>query len=120
MAQVLVSPKKCIKNVNVTHNSSGVIVSADVLSRSRAGLLHYTRIVIIPKTNEIVKASCDCEGFTFRKKCWHLYLLKALINSELKEKVLEEQVLWFKEKMSKYEVKLSQIWRIINDDSEED
>ena len=120
MAQVLVNPRTYLKNVNVTHNSSGIIVSADVLSRSRAGLLHYTRIVINPKTNEIVKASCDCEGFTFRKKCWHLYFLKALINSELKEKVLEEEVLWFKEKMNKYEVKLSQIWRIVNDDSEED
>ena len=120
MAQVLTSPKTYLKNVNVTRNSTGVIVSADISSRSRPGVVHYTRIVIDPKTNEIVKASCDCEGFTFRKKCWHLYLLKALVNSELKEKVLEEEVLWFKEKMNKCEVRLSQIWRIVTDGSEED
>jgi len=117
MAQVLVNPN--LKRVNITHNSSGIIVSADIPSRSRPSLSHYTRLVIDPETNEIIKYSCDCEGFTFRKKCWHLYLLKGLINSELKEKVLEEEVLWFKERMKKYEVKLSQIWRIINDSSED-
>jgi len=69
--------------------------------------------MIDPKTSEIVKLSCDCEGFTFRKKCWHLYLLKGLIQTDLKEEVFKEEINWFKEKMLSCEIKLARIRDIV-------
>jgi len=77
----------------------GIVVSADVQSKTRRGLTHYTRIVLDPLNLEVVKATCDCEGFTFRGKCWHIETLKQLIMSELKEEVekVKDQMLKFEE-----------------------
>jgi SWIM zinc finger. len=57
----------------------GIVVSADIQSKSRKGLLHYTRIVLDPLTMKITRASCDCEGYTFRGHCWHIETLKQLV-----------------------------------------
>ncbi|MCI4408456.1 MAG: hypothetical protein JHC26_05145 [Thermofilum sp.] len=108
--------KSHVEKINITHTSHFIIVSADIRSRSRPWLTHYTRVIIDPISNEIIKYSCDCEGFTFRKKCWHLQLLKEMISSDLKEKVLEEEIKWYREKLLRCEVKLSQIRDLLGDD----
>ena len=52
-------------------------IVALVRSRSRPGLLHTAQAYVTPKG--VYKVSCDCEGFTFRKKCWHTELLKKIV-----------------------------------------
>ena len=52
-------------------------VLAVIRSRSRPGLLHTAQAYVTPQG--VYKVSCDCEGFTFRKKCWHTELLKKLV-----------------------------------------
>jgi hypothetical protein len=47
----------------------GVVVAGDVESKSRKGLLHYTRIVLDPLSLKAVKATCSCEAGSFGKKC---------------------------------------------------
>jgi hypothetical protein len=81
--------KTYVKNINVFYNNEGVIVSADVPSRSRKNIIHYTRIILDPLDLKIIKETCSCEGYTFRKKCWHLKMLEQLISSdeEIKEKI---------------------------------
>ena len=63
----------------------GVVVAGDVESKSRRGLLHYTRIVLDPLSLKVVKATCSCEAGSFGKKCWHLKTL---------EQMIKEQQLW--------------------------
>jgi hypothetical protein len=81
-----------IKQIYVTYNGQGIIVSADIQSKSRPNITHYTRVIINPISMRIYKASCDCEGFTHRRKCWHIEALKQEISNirEEIEKVKEE------------------------------
>jgi len=82
-------PKSYVKRLDVFYNvGEGIIVSVDIQSKSRKGLLHYTRIVLDPLTMKITKASCDCEGYAFKGHCWHIETLKQLIDSD--ERVREE------------------------------
>jgi len=74
--------KSYIKSVNVVPTSLGLIISADIRSKSRPGVTHYTRIVVDPLKGEVVKASCSCEGFTFKKECWHIKVLKEMAKDE--------------------------------------
>jgi hypothetical protein len=74
--------KSYVKSVNVVPTSMGLIITADVKSRSRPSISHYTRIVIDPLNGEVVKASCSCEGFTFGKECWHVKILKEMAKNE--------------------------------------
>ena len=78
-----------IKRIDVFYTlGEGVIVSADIESKSRPNLTHYTRLVIDPITMKVVKSSCDCEGYTFRRHCWHIETLKQLLNdAKVKEEV---------------------------------
>jgi len=85
-AQIL---KSYIKSINVFDSSMGMIISADIKSKSRLGMIHYSRIIIDPMNNKILRASCSCEGFTFRKSCWHVELLEYLANTEFKNKIEE-------------------------------
>jgi len=81
-------PKNPIKRLDVFYTlGEGIIVSADIQSKSRKGLLHYTRIVLDPLTMKITKASCDCEGYTFRHHCWHVKTLEQMIKEELRERI---------------------------------
>ena len=82
-------PKSYVKRLDVFYTlGEGVVVAGDVESKSRKGLLHYTRIVLDPLTMKIVKESCSCEAGSFRKKCWHLKTLEQLMASEeIKEKI---------------------------------
>ena len=90
------TPKNPIKRLDVFYVlSEGVVVAGDVESKSRKGLLHYTRIVLDPLTMKITKASCDCEASAFGKKCWHVKTLEELVKTDLKkevEKVREEML----------------------------
>ena len=90
------TPKNPIKRLDVFYVlSEGVVVAGDVESKSRKGLLHYTRIVLDPLTMKITKASCDCEASAFGKKCWHIKTLEELVKTDLKkevEKVREEML----------------------------
>ncbi|EHP70458.1 SWIM zinc finger-containing protein [Metallosphaera yellowstonensis MK1] len=65
----------------------GVVVAGDVESKSRKGLLHYTRIVLDPLSLKVVKATCSCEAGSFGKKCWHLKTLEQMIKEELRERI---------------------------------
>lgn len=83
-------PKNPIKRLDVFYVlSEGVIISADVQSRTRKDLIHYSRIAIDPISLKIVKESCSCEAGSFGKKCWHLKMLEGLVkeNKELREKI---------------------------------
>ena len=81
--------KSYVKRLDVFYTvGEGIIVSADIQSRSREGLLHYTRLVLDPLTMKIAKASCDCEGYAFRGYCWHIQTLRQLVDSD--EKVREK------------------------------
>jgi hypothetical protein len=83
------TPKSYVKRLDVFYTvAEGIIVSADIQSKSREGLLHYTRLVVDPLTMKIIRASCDCEGFVFKGRCWHIETLKQLIDSD--ERVREE------------------------------
>nr|WP_176705380.1 SWIM zinc finger family protein [Sulfolobus sp. NOB8H2] len=81
-------PKNPIKRLDVFYNlSEGVIVSADIQSKSRANLVHYTRLVLDPLTLKVAKASCDCEASAFGKKCWHVKTLEELVKTDLKNEI---------------------------------
>jgi SWIM zinc finger. len=81
-------PKSYVKRTDVFCTlGGGIVVSADIQSKSRKGLSHYTRIVLDPLTMKIVKESCSCEAGSFRKKCWHLKTLEQMIKEELRERI---------------------------------
>jgi hypothetical protein len=82
-------PQTQIKTFITYTLGQGVIVSADIPSKSRANITHYTRLVIDPVDFKITKATCDCEGYTFKGKCWHIDTLKGLAFTELKEQIEE-------------------------------
>jgi len=83
------TPKNYVKRLDVFYTvGEGIVISADIESRSREGLLHYTRLVLDPLTMKVARASCDCEGFAFRGHCWHIQTLKQLVDSD--ERVKEE------------------------------
>jgi hypothetical protein len=89
MISTQIPSKSYVKRLDVFYVlSEGIIVSADIQSKSRKDLTHYTRLVLDPETLNLVKYSCDCEGFTFRHHCWHIKTLEQLISSEeIKEKI---------------------------------
>jgi hypothetical protein len=82
-------PKNPIKRLDVFYTlGQGIVISADVQSRTRKDLIHYSRITIDPISLKIVKESCSCEAGSFGKKCWHLKTLEQLMASEeIKEKI---------------------------------
>ncbi|ADB87230.1 hypothetical protein [Saccharolobus islandicus] len=101
MISTQIPSKSYVKRLDVFYVlSEGVVVAGDVESKSRKGLLHYTRIVLDPLTMKITKASCDCEGYTFRHHCWHIETLKQLVVSD--ERVIEE-VMKAKEELMRIE-----------------
>ena len=82
-------PKNPIKRLDVFYTlGQGIVISADVQSRTRRDVTHYSRIVLDPLTMKIVKESCSCEAGAFHRKCWHLKVLEQLTSSEeIKEKI---------------------------------
>ena len=75
--------KSMVKRLDVFWTlGEGVIVSADVQSRTRKNLTHYTRVVLNPFTMKVVEESCSCEAGSFGRKCWHLKLLEQLIEND--------------------------------------
>nr|WP_011229463.1 SWIM zinc finger family protein [Sulfolobus sp. NOB8H2]CAA09151.1 hypothetical protein [Sulfolobus sp. NOB8H2] len=89
MISTQIPSKSYVKRTSVFYVlSEGIVVAGDIQSKSRANLVHYTRLVLDPITLKVTKASCDCEGFTFRGKCWHIETLKQLLNdTKVKEEV---------------------------------
>ncbi|QXJ30356.1 hypothetical protein [Saccharolobus shibatae] len=90
-------PKNPIKRLDVFYVlSEGIVIAVDIESKSRKGLLHYTRIVLDPLSLKVEKATCDCEGYSFRRHCWHIETLKQLLNDikvrEEVEKAREEMM----------------------------
>jgi len=92
--------KNPIKRISVHFNlGEGVVISADIESRSREGLMHYTRIILDPSTLEVIRATCSCEGYTFRMKCWHIESIREMTKEELKEEIdkVRNEMLKFEE-----------------------
>jgi hypothetical protein len=89
MISTQIPSKSMIKRIDVFYTlGEGVIISADVQSRTRKDLIHYSRIAIDPISLKIVKESCSCEAGAFHRKCWHLKVLEQLMASEeIKEKI---------------------------------
>ena len=88
MISTQIPSKSMIKRIDVFYVlSEGIIVSADVQSRTRKDLIHYSRITIDPISLKIVKESCSCEAGSFGKKCWHLKTLEQMIKEELRERI---------------------------------
>jgi len=80
------TPKSYVKRLDVFYTlGEGIVISADIQSKSREGLLHYTRIVLDPLTMKITRASCDCEGYAFRGHCWHIETLKQLVEQSKRD-----------------------------------
>ncbi|WP_048052711.1 hypothetical protein [Saccharolobus islandicus] len=101
MISTQIPSKSMIKRIDIFYVlSEGIIVSADIQSKSRKDLTHYTRLVLDPLTLNLVKYSCDCEGYTFRHHCWHIETLKQLVVSD--ERVREE-VMKAKEELMRIE-----------------
>ena len=67
--------------VNVFHTSYGVVYSAEIPSRSRSGLKHYTRAVVY--NGGYVSFTCDCEAFAMKRECWHIKLLKNMLSMKV-------------------------------------
>ncbi|WP_062088596.1 hypothetical protein [Sulfolobus acidocaldarius] len=89
MISTQIPSKSMIKRIDVFYTlGQGIVISADVQSRTRRDVTHYSRIVLDPLTMKIVKESCSCEAGAFHRKCWHLKVLEQLISSEeIKEKI---------------------------------
>ncbi|MFP3202853.1 MAG: SWIM zinc finger family protein [Sulfolobus sp.] len=84
----MVSQNPLIKNVYITYSIGlGVIVSADIQSKSRPNLTHYARVILNPLTLEVTRETCDCEAFTYRRKCWHIKALEEAIKNELRGRI---------------------------------
>ncbi|ACP55419.1 hypothetical protein [Saccharolobus islandicus] len=105
MISTQIPSKSYVKRTSVFYTlGEGIVVSADIQSKSRTNLTHYTRIVLDPLSLKVVKSSCDCEGYTFRHHCWHVEALKQLVASD--EKVREE-VMKAKEEMLQVEADIA-------------
>ncbi|MEM0252890.1 SWIM zinc finger family protein [Sulfolobus tengchongensis] len=113
MISTQIPSKSMIKRIDVFYTlGEGVIVSADIESKSRPNLTHYTRLVIDPITMKVIKSSCDCEGYTFKHKCWHIRALEDLTSTELRNEIEkarnemlreeEEIASWGKEEVELY------------------
>ena len=63
-------------NLRVSVHEGYTHLYAEFKSQTRAGLVHITQLFVTP--NGVAKASCSCEGFTFRKKCKHVEFLKSI------------------------------------------
>jgi len=90
MISTQIPSKSYVKRLDVFYVlSEGIIVSADIQSKSRKDLTHYTRLVLDSLTLNLVKYSCDCEGYTFRQHCWHIKTLEQMIKEdrELRERI---------------------------------
>jgi len=88
MISTQIPSKSYVKRTSVFYTlGEGVVVAGDVESKSRKGLLHYTRIVLDPLSLKVVKATCSCEAGSFGKKCWHLKTLEQMIKEELRERI---------------------------------
>ncbi|BBL48337.1 hypothetical protein MJ1HA_2459 [Metallosphaera sedula] len=88
MISTQIPSKSYVKRLDVFYTlGEGVIVSADIESRTRKGLMHYSRIVVDPVDLKIVKESCSCEAGSFGRKCWHIKTLEELAKTELKDEV---------------------------------
>ncbi|MBB5255295.1 hypothetical protein HNQ62_003070 [Sulfurisphaera ohwakuensis] len=60
----------------------GVIVSAEIQSRTRKDVTHYSRIVLDPLSLKVIKATCSCEAGSFGRKCWHIKTLEELVKTD--------------------------------------
>ena len=89
MISTQIPSKSMIKRIDVFYTlGQGIVISADVQSRTRRDVTHYSRIVLDPLSLKVVKATCSCEAGSFGKKCWHLKTLEQLMASEeIKEKI---------------------------------
>ena len=75
----LSSPFSFVKEMHISVHDGYVHIVAVVQSKSRPWMAHVVQAYVSKKG---VKASCDCEGFTFRKKCWHVQWLLSIINQD--------------------------------------
>ncbi|MCQ4345535.1 MAG: hypothetical protein RXQ70_05105 [Sulfolobaceae archaeon] len=79
-----------IKRVDVFHVlSKGIVVSADIRSKSKKDLTHHVGLVLDPLTLKVVKYSYDYEGYTFRHHYWRIWTLERMIkeDNELRERI---------------------------------
>ena len=63
-------------NLRVSTHEGYTHIVAEFRSQTRAGLVHITQLFVTP--SGVTKASCSCEGYTFRKKCKHVEFLKSI------------------------------------------
>lgn len=68
-----------IINMKISVHEGYVHIVSEIRSHSRPGLVHIAQVYVAPGKG-VVKYSCDCEGFTFKKKCWHTQLLLSLVS----------------------------------------
>jgi len=84
-----------IKVVSVSADHDGkVFVQAEVQSRSNPKEFHITKIEVDAETEELVYSYCSCKGFEYRKRCYHVDLLKEFVLNNYKdelEKAKEEK-----------------------------
>jgi len=60
-----------INNIEIRYGDDNAILFAfDIKSKSTPGLIHKTIIVI--RDDVILMRNCDCKGFRYYKKCWHI------------------------------------------------
>jgi hypothetical protein len=64
-----------------------VFVQAQVQSRSSPNEYHITKIEIDAETKELSYSYCTCKGFGFRKRCYHIDLLKDFVINNYKDEI---------------------------------
>jgi hypothetical protein len=87
------SPQIKVVTTSTDHNGK-LFVQAEVQSRSNPNEYHITKIKIDAETKELSYSYCTCKGFEFRKRCYHVDLLKEFVLNNYKdelEKAKEEK-----------------------------
>jgi hypothetical protein len=87
------NPQIKVEMISTDHDGK-IFVQAEVQSRSNPNEYHVTKVEIDAETNELSYSYCNCKGFEYRKKCYHVDLLKEFVLNNYKdelEKAKEEK-----------------------------
>jgi exosome complex RNA-binding protein Rrp4 len=80
------NPQIKVETISADHNGY-VFVQAEVQSRSNPNEYHITKIKIDAETKGLSYSYCNCKGFEFRKRCYHVELLKDFVLNNYKEEL---------------------------------
>jgi hypothetical protein len=80
------NPQIKVASVSTGHDGK-VFVQAEVQSRSNPNEFHTAKIELDAETKELTYSYCSCKGFEFRKRCYHIDLLKEFVLNNYKDEL---------------------------------